>query len=80
MLREQTQMDRGPDGMLVSPSTQYVGAQILPGKPCERIVIGSSTYGIRTGTLGEDVEKTILSAALPALERADHALSGSSCR
>ncbi len=60
VLREQMVIDRAPDGMFVSPSTQYIGTKILPGKTCERIVIGSSTYGFRTSTLHPEIEQTVL--------------------
>lgn len=32
------------------------------GRPCERIFIGSSTYGIRAGSLDQAYEKSIMSA------------------
>ena len=40
----------GADGPLISPSVQYFSARIIEGKICERVVLGSTTYGLRSCT------------------------------
>ena len=40
--------EEGGEGARLSPSLQYFSQRLLEGKICERIVMGSTTYGLRS--------------------------------
>ena len=48
MLQENASEDA--DSARVSPSVQYFEESILGGKLCERIIMGSTTYGLRSAS------------------------------
>ncbi|EKX41719.1 hypothetical protein GUITHDRAFT_74499 [Guillardia theta CCMP2712] len=54
ILQEYLQVDRSPDGMHVSPTVQYMQNDLLDGRPCERIIMGSMTYGLRSCTATQE--------------------------
>ena len=52
------------EGAHLSPTVQYFADVPLQGRLCERIVLGSTTYGLRSCTAGSDVIKKIEQQAL----------------
>ena len=43
------------EGIYLSPTVQYVADYLLKGRLCERIVMGSTTCGLRSCTASDDV-------------------------
>jgi len=56
------------EGARLSPSVQYMESRVLNGKLCERIIMGSTTYGLRSSTAEDAFNEEIQGHAAKLIE------------
>jgi hypothetical protein len=67
------------DATSVSTSVPFFHGSLIPGKPCERIVMGSTTYGLRSCTAENSFGQDVVSKAEKLLQGLNPVGAGGFC-